>query len=173
MKRFVGLVVIPALLGGCAPRVDPAFFTDIKALRPSGYGNTNYGLATECRPGACLGAQREYHQRYLVIVNKYGVSALAAYTAAIFPYAEAVAARIEAAEISPAQGEAMVQEFRLRANAEIARVRAVQEQTDVARWSAFWGAQTYFLQQQAIRNQMRPIRCTTGNFGTISTTSCF
>ncbi len=170
MARFLALVLGAVLLAGCSTaKVNLAFFTEVKALRPDGSGITNYGLATTCRPGSCLSAQRAYHTEFLAINAKYGnpVSPLALNN--LFPYAEAVAGRIDANEISLPAGETMIQEMRVHVNQELAKLSAMQAQADAARWSAFWQSQA--VQQQTL-NLMRPIQCTTMMAGQLARTTC-
>jgi hypothetical protein len=171
LKRLMAIVfgAVLVALSGCAAKVDPAFYTDIKALRPEGSGISNYGLATDCRPGNCVAAQRSYHAQFLAINAKYRdpVSPLALNN--LFPFAEAVAGRIDANEISVPAGEVMIQDMRVRVNQELNKLRAMQAQADAARWSAFWQSQA--LQQQTL-NLMRPIQCTTMMAGQLATTTC-
>jgi hypothetical protein len=49
------------------------------------------------------------------------------------PYSEAVAARIDANEISVVEGEVTIQDMRIRANQENEKLKAMRAQADAAR----------------------------------------
>src|SRR5262245_33350599 len=136
--RFISPLLLALLvISGCATnRATPEYFAEIKALRPEGYGTTNYGLATACAVGTCRQAQREYHDRCNAIRDRYGLPVPPVFSP-LLPYAEAVAARVDNGEISMAQAEALIQEMRARLTSESARIRAAEAQVDATYWSAF------------------------------------
>jgi hypothetical protein len=160
------LLLAVFVVAGCATsRPTPEYFREIKALRPEGYGTTNYGLAAACAAGTCRQAQREYHERYMASRARYGVPVPPVF-APILPYAEAVAARVDNGEITTAQAEALIQEMRARLVAEAEKIRAAQAQVDAIYWSTFWS-------QQSRMPSMRPIQCTTTYIGRVATTNCY
>ena len=169
--RYSLLVVGFTSLVGCATGTDPKLYAELRALRPEGYGAMAYGLATACRPGSCAAAQRNYHGQFLAILRKYRYP-LHPLANSVFAYAQAVAARVDGNELSPAHADSVIQEFRIRVDAEIDRLNAIQAQTDAAYWSAFWQMQNALIQQQATTSRTKPIHCTTTGSGALATTVC-
>jgi hypothetical protein len=103
-------------------------FADIRALRPEGFGRSNYGLASSCRPGGCAEAQRVYHARIRQILSNYGVTGETGFDR-LFPYAESLAARVDQGGLTPEKADALIQQFRADLNAEAERDAERNEQS--------------------------------------------